>query len=196
VRQPWSDGKVGATGLSYDGDAAEFLPANRNPAVKAIAPYFTFWDTYNDTAFPGGAYLIFFIHRWSRLDHMVDHAELNGVGKFKWYLPWVVEGVRPVQADLNHALLKPAIAEHNNIDTARYLDGVVYRDDYPSVTAGVLDGFSTADRQYAWRTFEAGLGVTGLSSPDSFKRQIEASGVYARHHPAGFRGRLRAARPL
>jgi predicted acyl esterase len=72
VRQPWSNGKVGATGLSYSGEAAELLLANRNPAVKAIAPYFAFWDTYEDTAFPGGVYLAWFIRTWSSLMAKLD----------------------------------------------------------------------------------------------------------------------------
>ena len=34
VRQPWSNGKVGAFGTSYLGATSEFLLVNRHPAVK------------------------------------------------------------------------------------------------------------------------------------------------------------------
>jgi uncharacterized protein len=175
VRQRWSNGKVGATGLSYDGDAAEFLLVARNPAVKAIAPYFSFWDTYTDTAFPGGAYLRFFIHGWSHLDYMLDHAELAGFGKFKWYLPWVFKGVQPVEGAQGRELLRQAIAGHKNVDVASYLDRVIYRDDIPPELVGAVDG-GLADRQFAQRTFKAGLGLIALSSPDTYRDDIEASG--------------------
>jgi uncharacterized protein len=155
--------------VSYDGDAAEFLLAARNHSVKAIAPYFTFWDTYNDTAFPGGAYLRFFIHRWSHLNYMLDHAQLRGFGKFKWYLPWLFEGVQSVQNDRSGRLLHQAIAGHNNVDVAEYLDGVLFRDDM----VHALHGFSAADRQFAERTFKAGFGLVALSSPDTYRDDVE-----------------------
>ena len=38
VAQPWSDGVIGSTGISYLGAAALFLASTGHPAVKAIAP--------------------------------------------------------------------------------------------------------------------------------------------------------------
>jgi hypothetical protein len=38
IQQPWSNGKVGATGTSYGGTTAELLLANRHPPFRAIAP--------------------------------------------------------------------------------------------------------------------------------------------------------------
>src|SRR5215213_666244 len=40
VAQPWSDGRVGATGISYPGAASLFIAGTGHPAVKAIAPLF------------------------------------------------------------------------------------------------------------------------------------------------------------
>ena len=37
VEQPWSDGRVGATGISYPGAASVFLASTGHPAVKAVA---------------------------------------------------------------------------------------------------------------------------------------------------------------
>jgi putative CocE/NonD family hydrolase len=54
VAQPWSDGVIGATGISYLGAAADFLASTGHPAVKAIAPICGVWDTYADNYFPGG----------------------------------------------------------------------------------------------------------------------------------------------
>jgi predicted acyl esterase len=55
VSEPWSDGRIGATGISYLGAAADFLASTGHPAVKAIAPLFSVWDTYGDHYYPGGA---------------------------------------------------------------------------------------------------------------------------------------------
>ena len=54
VAQPWSNGVIGSTGISYLGAAACFLASTGHPAVKAIAPLFAVSDTYSDHVFPGG----------------------------------------------------------------------------------------------------------------------------------------------
>jgi hypothetical protein len=54
VRQPWSNGVIGSTGISYVGAAATFLASTGHPAVKAIAPLFAVWDTWADHYYPGG----------------------------------------------------------------------------------------------------------------------------------------------
>ena len=57
VRQAWSDGSIGATGISYVGAAADFLASTGHPAVRAVAPLFAVWDTYSDHYYPGGLLL-------------------------------------------------------------------------------------------------------------------------------------------
>src|SRR5688572_25444392 len=54
VAQPWSDGRVGATGISYPGAASLFLAGTGHPAVKAVAPLFVINDIYADQPYPGG----------------------------------------------------------------------------------------------------------------------------------------------
>ena len=54
VAQPWSDGRIGATGISYLGAACDFLASTGHKAVKAIAPLFAVWDTWADNYYPGG----------------------------------------------------------------------------------------------------------------------------------------------
>ena len=54
VAQPWSDGRIGATGISYVGAACDFLASSGNPAVRAIAPLSAVWDTYIDHYYPAG----------------------------------------------------------------------------------------------------------------------------------------------
>src|SRR5207237_1379175 len=54
VAQPWSDGTIGATGISYVGAACDFLASTGHTAVKAVAPLFAVWDTWGDHYYPGG----------------------------------------------------------------------------------------------------------------------------------------------
>ena len=50
VEQSWSDGKIGATGISYPGAASLFLAGTGHPAVKAIAPLFAVNEIYAERA--------------------------------------------------------------------------------------------------------------------------------------------------
>jgi putative CocE/NonD family hydrolase len=76
--QPWSNGKIGTLGISYDGTAAEMLLVNGHPAVRAAAPLFSLYDVYADVAFPGGVHLAWFTEEWARYNAALDrnaHAE-------------------------------------------------------------------------------------------------------------------------
>lgn len=72
VAQPWSSGRVGSLGVSYDGTCAEHLFALRHPAVRAIAPLFSLHDTYADVGFPGGIHLHWFTENWTELNALLD----------------------------------------------------------------------------------------------------------------------------
>ena len=50
--QPWSNGRVGAYGVSYAGNTAEMLAVNGNPVVKAVAPLFNDFDNFGHLIFP------------------------------------------------------------------------------------------------------------------------------------------------
>ena len=47
IAQPWSNGNVGAMGISYSGGTAEMLLINQHPAVKAVAPMYSGFDLYS-----------------------------------------------------------------------------------------------------------------------------------------------------
>ncbi|MGE4244463.1 MAG: CocE/NonD family hydrolase [Parvibaculaceae bacterium] len=58
ARQPWSNGKVGMTGISWGGFASLQVAARRPPALKAILPMCASDDRYaDDIHFMGGALL-------------------------------------------------------------------------------------------------------------------------------------------
>ncbi|QIS23070.1 CocE/NonD family hydrolase [Nocardia terpenica] len=72
-KQPWSDGKVGMTGISYSGinqvQAAEKHP----PALKAIFPIVPGSDLVDDVLAPGGGFGFNFIPLW-----------LTAINTLKW----------------------------------------------------------------------------------------------------------------
>ncbi len=74
VAQPWSNGRVGSLGISYDGTCADMLAVNKHPAVKAVAPLFALYDAYADVAFPGGVHLAWFTDVWARYNGALDRG--------------------------------------------------------------------------------------------------------------------------
>jgi putative CocE/NonD family hydrolase len=75
VRQPWSNGRVGSLGISYDGTCADFLLADPHPAVRAIAPLFSLYDVFTDVAFPGGVHLAWFTATWAAFNRALDRND-------------------------------------------------------------------------------------------------------------------------
>ena len=72
VAEPWSNGLIGSTGISYDGTTAEMLLVNQREAVRAVAPRFSLFCAYEDVAFPGGVHLAWFTERWARFNQLLD----------------------------------------------------------------------------------------------------------------------------
>ena len=77
VAQPWSNGRVGSTGVSYDGTSAEMLATTNHPALKAIVPRFSLYDVYTDVAFPGGIHLDWFTAAWASFNRALDEGALD-----------------------------------------------------------------------------------------------------------------------
>ena len=65
ARQPWSSGKVGLHGSSYEGIDQFFVAAERPEGLAAIAPFETLGDLYRDVAYPGGIHNAVFTEEWS-----------------------------------------------------------------------------------------------------------------------------------
>ena len=111
VRQTWSDGTVGATGVSYVGAAADFAASTGHPAIKAIAPLFSVWDTYGDHYYPGGLLLNRLAETYDELMVALDHDRRELLGRFAYYKDANLAGPAPVDED-NGTLLQSAIRQH------------------------------------------------------------------------------------
>ena len=138
VAQPWSNGAVGSTGVSYTGTTAQLLAATNHPAVKAGAPKFIEFDVYTDIFYPGGLLLDQLMERYIERCRILD---LN-----RWtnsILGKPTDTVKPVDADLDGSILAAAVEEHRatNPDFSKSLE-ITFRDD-PITGLGVtIDDFS------------------------------------------------------
>lgn len=140
--QPWSDGTVGAVGISYTGNTAELSTITAHPALRAVAPLYSDWDPQLFLAMPGGVFNRKFTETWNAGNQGLDAndiCELEGADGFGcWWLKLAVPGVKNVDADSNGALLNDAVAGHQTLDLAATLATVDYRDD--PVTQGITIG--------------------------------------------------------
>jgi uncharacterized protein len=72
VKQPWSNGRVGAIGTSYTGNTALWLASTMNPAVKAVIPRHYEFDLYAETPYPGGLLTDWLIKMWNEGNRQLD----------------------------------------------------------------------------------------------------------------------------
>ena len=120
VSQPWSDGSVGAYGTSYTGTTAELVTAVNHPAVKAVIPGWSDFDTYVSPVRPYGLTARSFLGIWSELVGYMDDNNTAELGA----------SVRRVDEDEDGSLLAAAVAEHAaNPDVFEAVAANEFRDD-------------------------------------------------------------------
>ncbi len=135
VAQPWSNGRVGAYGVSYAGQTAALIGALRRPAVKAVVPRFIDFDVYTDLGWPGGVFNEGFVREWGKINKALDKNDVCAafeIGGLEGALirALVVGGVKPVDADRDRSMLAEAVAEHaGNLDVYKTGLTITYKDD-------------------------------------------------------------------
>lgn len=147
TQQPWSNGNIGAVGISYEGSTAQYLLASGVAGVKSAAPMEYEYDVYTDVALPGGVFNSAFIKQWSESNQRLDNSKPSSL--FPFLARLMVKGVRPVDSDrATRSLLKQAIQEHQaNTDVFAAMKNVVFRDDPFGSTGVTLDDYSVFSRQ-------------------------------------------------
>ncbi len=132
VAQPWSNGKVGSTGVSAVGLASYWLALGQHPAVKAIAPRFTSFDIFYDTH-PGGLLTNRFIQDIDAKLKLMDTNQLwklPDTGLLRTVAWFLVKGICPVDGDNDGSKLRAALAEHGrNGYLSADIAGAKFRDD-------------------------------------------------------------------
>jgi hypothetical protein len=150
VSQPWSNGLVGATGVSYPGMAAQQLAAYGHPALKAIVPMSDTYDQYEDLLFPGGVFNEAFMQGWSDVVFAMDRNSSISVNGETFRQT-------PVDEDPTGTILEEAIADHaGNLNVFEAVETAVARDD-EIVPGETLDDIST--HAVAAALDEAGVAV-------------------------------------
>ena len=150
AEQPWSNGLVGATGVSYPGMAAQQLAAMGHPALKAVVPMSDSYDLYENLIFPGGLLNEGFLRGWSDVVSAMDRSTELEVGGDLFRL-------QPVDEDTAGFLLLQAVAGHApNLNFFNAVQGLTFRDQefVPGLT---LEDVSSAQRASA--SSQSGVAV-------------------------------------
>lgn len=133
--QPWSNGRVGAYGYSYDGDAAELMARLGNPHLVAVAPLFSDFDPYRQLVYPGGCYAERAFGRWLAATRVLDGvagavADLAAeTGLPEGAVSGLFPPVKPVDGPGGPALLVQAVRAHQgNADLAALIARAEFRD--------------------------------------------------------------------
>ena len=69
--QPWSNGRIGMVGSSYEATDQLMTAARRPPHLRAIVPAMATFDLY-DLAYPGGVFRRQLVEHWSELTREID----------------------------------------------------------------------------------------------------------------------------
>jgi putative CocE/NonD family hydrolase len=141
ARQPWSNGRVGTYGISYDGNTAELAAASNQPAIRAVMPLYDNFDVLFATQ-PGGVAQHGQIQEWSDTVAAMDRDDVCGAQEDKgWNClkdRLMAPGVRPVDADPHGRHLAELVSGHHNVNVAEAVAKVEFRDD-PMGTFSVAD---------------------------------------------------------
>jgi uncharacterized protein len=133
--QPWSNGRVGVFGTSYEGQAAELVAGLGNPHVVAVAALFSPLDPYRELFYPGGCATSGRFARWMCESQVKDGvagaverlSALTGLPVEELSLP---PPVKAVDGPDGPALLEAAIDDHqSNVDMYELLALAPFSDD-------------------------------------------------------------------
>jgi putative CocE/NonD family hydrolase len=133
IAQPWSNGKVGAYGVSYDGSTAEQMSMLNHPALKAVAPQSNELDLYTDLAYPGGVMNEKFIREWSEFHELLGADDVCGIAKAAKMdcdqMKSFMSGVRQVDGDLDGEQVAAAVGGHRRVAVYEWGKRLEFRDD-------------------------------------------------------------------
>lgn len=133
--QPWSSGRIGVYGTSYEGQAAELIAGLGNAHLLAVAALFSPHDPYRELFYPGGCGTDSRFARWMYESQLKDSvrgaldrlAAITGQPSSTIAVP---APVKPVDGPDGPALLDAAIEEHQaNADVHALMGQVPFRDD-------------------------------------------------------------------
>lgn len=103
-KQPFCNGRVGATGLSYEGTTALLTAATNHPALKAVLARDLEWDLVDELIAPGGVRNLAFPDAWGRTVKALDRGQPPEL--FPASARWLIANVHSVEGDADGTALK------------------------------------------------------------------------------------------
>jgi putative CocE/NonD family hydrolase len=133
IAQPWSNGKAGAYGVSYDGSTAEQMTILNHPALRAVSPQSDELDLFTDLAYPGGIMNEVFIREWAEFHSRLGANDICGLAKAAKMdceqMKSLMTGVRQVDDDPDGRQAAEAVDEHRHVDVYEWGLGLEFHDD-------------------------------------------------------------------
>ena len=118
--QDWSDGKVGAYGVSYSGNTAELACASAPAALVAAAPFYSDFDPIGDNVLPGGLLNVRLLQDWNEANLAADAGNNDNA---------LLSAAAPVDGLEGSGLRKQAYAGHTTLDLFAALRNVTALDE-------------------------------------------------------------------
>lgn len=179
IAQPWSNGRVGTNGVSYDANTADAAVSTGRAAIVAAAPRFSDFDAYAHLLYPGGIAHDWFIDAWGATQMVRDRNDIDAVPDLTApqrcdLARMIADGPKPVDDDADRGMLAEAIAQRT-LDRDLYgRSRITFRDDRYSTLLPSLDStsaFCLRDQierngaaYFAWGSwFDAGTASGALS---------------------------------
>lgn len=159
VAQPWSNGAVGATGVSYEGTTALLAAAAGRPALKAVLARQIEWELVDETLAPGGVRNIAFVDVWSRAVHDLDHGTYPEM--FPSFARWVTRGVQRRDDDRDGVALRALQAARPASSVAQRAAAVRQAHDRFGPDGPPTDSLGPAGHVSALATTSAVVGIWG-----------------------------------
>jgi uncharacterized protein len=167
VQQPWSNGRVGATGISAVGMTAEWLTTVPHPALRAIVPRFTTFDVFASTH-PGGLTASRFMVDVGHLLRAMDGNrpyDMPEAAVARAIMRVMVRGIRRVDEDRDGALMAAAVREHaGNVHPEEDLLGITYRDDLLPQSGGTATVDTASPHAHADAMRRSGVAVYAFAA--------------------------------
>ncbi|MEW5852098.1 MAG: CocE/NonD family hydrolase [Myxococcota bacterium] len=114
--QPWSNGKVGTYGVSYEGSTALLTATHPHPALKAVLARQVEWDLLDELLAPGGVRNVTFPEDWGRAVAALDRNQYPDF--FPQMFRWLIRGVRPLDDDSGGVTLSALVTARSVANVA------------------------------------------------------------------------------
>ena len=160
ARQPWSNGRIGTFGVSYEGNTAELAAVPNEPSIRALMPLYDEFDQYEQIG-SNGVLSYSFLDEWSQLVGALDRDDVCGADDATGWRCWrdrlLTPGVRLVDTDSHGTHLAAFLAGRHNVNIGEAVRHLEFRDDRITTSDG-------------------SVGIPEVS-PYGLRSQIEASHV-------------------